>query len=112
MVRAAPKVTRRGTAADLANLGVGYSASGASEHTRQAAHSTNVKMRSYEEPAPPKWHQDGPTLGEKIADQAKKLAALHMRLRFERDPERCEKVRKNIEIKTKYLAKLKSEQLA
>jgi hypothetical protein len=107
----APGVIRRGTASDLANLGVGYSASGASEHTRHAAHSTNTKLANYEEPKAPVWTRTAlEQLGEKIAKQAKFLAAFHVRLRTERDPERRAKIMKDIPIKARYLEKLKQEQ--
>jgi hypothetical protein len=110
MARRAPGVVTHGTAKQAADVGIGYTASGVSEHSRQIAHSTNIKMHGYVEPAPPQWTRSGPTVAEKIADQEKKLAALHMRLRTERDPERRAKVTSNIEIKTRFIAQLKAEQ--
>src|SRR6185312_3246603 len=48
MARAAPKVIQHGTAKQLADFGVGYTASGASEHSRHAAHSANdIKFASH-----------------------------------------------------------------
>lgn len=105
-----PGVIRHGTARDLDNLGIGYSASGSSEHSRHAAHSQNTKTAGYVEPKPPLWARtEREQLGEKIAKQAKFLAALHMRLRTETSPERAAKFGKDIEIKTRFLEKLKAE---
>jgi hypothetical protein len=110
MAKRAPGVVTHGTAKQAADVGIGYTASGVSEHSRQIAHSTNTKMQGYVEPEPPRWLQGDPTLDEKIADQTKKLAALRARLKTERDPERRAKVMKNIEIKTRFIAQLKTEQ--
>src|SRR5258708_39209645 len=94
-----PGVIRVGTAKELADIG--YVANGASEHSRNAAHSVNIKTASYVV-GPGKFR--GPrSHGELIAENAQKLAALHMSLRTERDPELCKKLQKNIDIKSKFL---------
>ena len=108
---ARPRVFTVGTARDLADHAAGYSASGESEFSRQIAHSANVKLAGYVEPKAPQWTRTArEALGEKIAKQTQFLAALHMKLRFEPDEERRAKIRKNIEIKTRYLAKLVADQ--
>ena len=112
MARAAPGVIRSGTAQELAALGTGYSASGVSEHSRHVSHGVrNIKGENYVPPKAPFWtRSDKQLLGEKIAEQATLLSALHMRLRSEASRERRAKITKDIEIKTKFLERLKIEQ--
>ena len=116
MAARAPRLIQHGTAKDLADVGAGYVASGASEHSRQAAHSANdIKFTSHV----PRKQNDrrvfgGPrypalSLGEKIAFQSSALAKLNMDLLLEKSPERRAKIETNIGIKTKFLERLKSE---
>jgi hypothetical protein len=115
MVRAAPKVIQHGTAKQLADVGVGYTASGASEHSRNAAHSANdIKLASHT----PRKQRDrtfgGPryvtlSLGEKIAFQTSALAKLNIDLILEKNSERRAKLQKNIAIKSAFLERLKTE---
>ena|ERR1700722_889633 len=112
MVRAAPGVLRHGTAKDLADVANGYTASGASEHSRNSAHSHISHLNSFvDDTRPPEWARtEKDALGFTIADNARQLAALHMRLRTETNEQRRDKLRKNIQIKTKFLDRLKQEQ--
>jgi hypothetical protein len=111
--RAAPGVVRHGTARQLADVGIGYTASGAGEYTRQAAHAAaGIKMNSH---APRKDRgRDFPgkryptmSLGEKIAFQASALAKLNIDLILETSAEKRAKIAKNVDIKTRFLERLK-----
>jgi hypothetical protein len=104
MARAAPNVTRRGTAKELADLGHGYSANGESEFSRHSAHSANVKMRSHA----PKT-RGARTTSDIIAQSESQLAKMRGDLMLENNPARIVKLKRDMEIKGAFVARLKSE---
>jgi hypothetical protein len=107
MARAAPGVVRHGTAKNLADVGQGYSANGESEHSRQSAHGGSDKRQRLT--TPPKWVRGDLTVGELIEKNAKQLAKLNSHILLERDPDRKANIQKQAEIKSRFLARLKSE---
>lgn len=102
-------VVRHGTAREHAALDGAFSASGTSEYSRHAAHAADMKLPHW---TPTPRHKPRPhlELGEKIAEQAMLLGSLYMRLRTERSEDRRTKIRKDIDIKSRFLEKLKQEQ--
>jgi hypothetical protein len=110
-----PGVVSVGTARDLANVGVGYTGSGASEHTRQAAHGKGGS-------------HDGVVLGGKVwrervtvkastlADHNRKraifkieaeLEQLRRHLKMEKSPTRLSRFKKDFEQRQEFLAHLR-----
>ena len=82
----------------------GYSASGASEHSRHAAHSQNIKLPGYSERTP---KIRGPRSGsELVRENVKALAKLERDARRETNPVRRAKLEKNIKIKKRFIEKI------
>ncbi|MCU1340537.1 MAG: hypothetical protein JWO19_6118 [Bryobacterales bacterium] len=99
-----PGVTSHGTARDLAEKGDGYAANGLSEHSRHSAHSQNIKLPGYIERGP---KVRGPRSGgELVGENVKALAKLERDARCETNPVRLAKLKKNIEIKKRFIEKL------
>jgi hypothetical protein len=108
MARVAPGVVRHGTAKNLAGHDGGYSASGESQFSRQSAHSANVKTRGYVENHPAK--VSGPrSHGELIAENERALAKIRAQLATENNPARLVKLKRDLEIKSAFVARLRSE---
>ena len=105
----ASKVVRQGTADDGAKTGVGYSASGASEHSRHSAHSQNIKLPGYRERREP-WTRTEQEKREHLIRRSEiELGRLRDKLEATRDNDRRKKYSSDIAIKTGFIAKLKSE---
>jgi hypothetical protein len=105
MARVAPGVVRHGTAKNLADVGQGYSANGESEFSRQSAHSANaVKMRGNSPKTTGKR-----TTAEIIAQNETQLAKLRGNLLIENNPARIAKMKRDLEIKSAFVARLKAE---
>jgi hypothetical protein len=103
----APGVTRTGTAKDLADRAVGYVSSGESMWSRNAASPGNIKLAGYQGNIR---KVRGPKSNEElIAEATKALAKLQRDVRAETNPVRLAKLRKNFEIKTRFIARLTSE---
>jgi hypothetical protein len=110
MVKVKSRATlTHGTARDLADHGVGYTASGEGEWSRSVARPGNIKLNGYDEPIPryithqphPRTHIPGDTIGL-YRHQIKKMKA---RLREETDPARIAKLHLGIKIKTDLIAR-------
>ncbi|WMT75069.1 hypothetical protein [Bradyrhizobium sp. Ash2021] len=102
-----PNVHRGTTSRDLADHGVGYSASGESEFSRRAASVPNVKMPSY---AVSKPKLRGPlSRPEVIAENERELLKLRDRIRLATDPAKLAKLKKNLNIKMSFVEKLRAE---
>jgi hypothetical protein len=85
----------------------GYSANGESQHSRQVATGAKQKIEQQQRRS---WPQRGRrTLIELIAENATELEQLIDRSNRETDPERVRKIMRNIEIKQRFLATLRSE---
>ena len=93
----APGVVRHGTAKQNAEHATGYSANGESMHSRQVAH-VNIKLG-----------EGRRTSGRLIREQSGALAKLKYRMTVETDEDRLRKIRKDIAIKSKFVAKLKKQ---
>jgi hypothetical protein len=102
---ARPGVVRRGTARDLADHDAGYSANGESEHSRRAASAPNFTTRSHVARTKGKH-----TSADLIAENKSLLAKLRGEILTETNPARLAKLRRNLEIKSRFVAKLESEQ--
>ena len=100
-----PGVVQQGTSRDLADHGEGYSANGESEHTRQSAHSHNIKLPSYRE-ATPRVRGPRSSTSALIAECTKALAKLKYDLTRTDDPIRLAKIKKNIAIKSRFIVKI------
>src|SRR5260370_36831316 len=94
-------VISHGTARDLAEKGEGYAANGLSEHSRHAAHSQNIKLPSYQ--ANVRKIRGPKSSAELIEEATKALAKLQRDARSETNPVRLAKLRKNVEIKTRFI---------
>jgi hypothetical protein len=94
----ATKSIRHGTAKDLSERADGFSANGESQFTRRSAASTNIKLGE--------GHR---TSGHLLREMQVGLRKLRYQERNERDPIRLEKIRKNISIKSGFIATLKSQ---
>jgi len=90
-------VIKHGTAKEIAEHATGYAANGESQHSRQIAH-VNIKLGEGKR-----------TNGRLIREQSGALAKLKHRATIEMDPERLAKIRKDIQIKSRFVAKLKSQ---
>jgi hypothetical protein len=97
--RRAPGIRTHGSAGQLADHGVGYSANGESEFSRAAASTPNIKLSAGKR-----------TDGRLIRETERELRKLQQRAREERDPKKLEKISSNVTIKTGFLARLKLEQ--
>jgi hypothetical protein len=98
-----------GTARDLADHGVGYVASGEGEYSRQSARPDQVRMNSYV--PPPRWKpgQQHPNAKD-IGFHEVAIETMQRRLTVEKDPKRIAKLKRDIEAKTKFVAKLRSQE--
>jgi hypothetical protein len=96
MARGSIKV---GTAGQLADHGTGYSANGESQFSRQSASAPVIKLSEGKR-----------THGRLIRENQKGLVRLQRRAYEERDPVALAKIKKDIAIKTAFIAKLQSEQ--
>jgi hypothetical protein len=94
-----------GTARDLAEHASGYSSNGESIYSRAAAHS-EPRMRHQVPRTKGRLH----TLSELIVETDFALRRLQCELRIESNPKRRERLLKNIQIKSDYLAELGYEQ--
>ena len=93
-------VFRRGTAAELADHAIGFSANGESMWSRNSANPKGDGKRNRRRSYSPE---------EEISVSKTALAKLHQSAGTETDPVKLTKLRKNIEIKTRYIAKLGAE---
>jgi hypothetical protein len=99
-----PGVTSVGTARDLAEKGLGYAANGIGEYSRHSAHSQNIKLPGYVEHGPKVRGPRAP--GQLLGETIKALAKLERDARTERDLTRLAKLKKNIGIKSAFIARL------
>lgn len=101
------KRQNRGTSSgDLANVSGGYVASGESEHSRRAAHGkipTQFKGRG------PLHTPGARTLYQLIGETERQIEFLECELKIEDNRTRRAKLAKNIEIKGKFLTRLRVE---
>jgi hypothetical protein len=101
MAKSAPIKT--GSAADLADQSFGYSPNGESQHSRRSAKPPrmlgHVKKRNGRH-----------TLLELILEQTSLIAGLRGEILLETNARRREKLQRNFEIKTAFLARLQREQ--
>lgn len=97
------KVRRSGTAKELSERAVGYSASGESQHTRQAAHG-NGHLPGYVTTTRGKRTRD-----QLIEQHKSLLAKLRGDILIEDNKTRRAKLEKNLEIKRKFLDRLLAE---
>ena len=104
MARAASRVVRHGTAKDLADACVGYSASGASEHSRHSAHSSKGREYDFRPERP-----QNLSPGQLIARTAKQIAKLSIDLRIESSRERRAKIKRDLDCKKALFERLKCE---
>jgi hypothetical protein len=100
-------VHRHGTAADLADQGQGYASSGESQFSRIASRGDGAPMMAHQEPRGPRGH--GLPMADLIRRTSVELRHMQCDLGIEDDPKRRVKLIKNIEIKTRFLAKLNAE---
>lgn len=98
-----PGVVTRGTARDLADNGAGYSCNGESQYSRNAAQ-PNVRMAGNSAKTTGKHTQ-----AALIAENESQLAKLRGDISLETDPTRREKLKKNFDIKARFVARLKAE---
>lgn len=99
-------VVRVGTARDLADHGVGYSANGESEHTRHAAHSQQKREHAARD------RPTRPTRGgarEHFARVSKKIAKLRGDISLEKNAERRARLQHDFELKSVLLLRLEIE---
>lgn len=94
----------RGTAREIAEHGTGYSANGEGEYSRRVASAPNVKMRGHVAKTRGKHSQVA-----LIAENESLLARLRGEIAIETDPARLAKLKKNFEIKTRFVERLRSE---
>jgi hypothetical protein len=99
-----PGVFTRGTARDLADLGNGYAANGEGQYSRQAASPPLVALSGYV----PK------TRGRRshsalIAQNVSLMAKLRGDLLLTDDPIKRARIEKNLDIKQRFIARLKAE---
>jgi hypothetical protein len=99
MAKHSPGVRRHGTARQEAEHDAAYSANGESQYSRQVA-------------STPKLGEGKRTDGRLIREQSGALAKLRFKASIEMDPARLAKIGKDIEIKSKFLAKLKGQYAA
>jgi hypothetical protein len=99
-----PGVITRGTARDLADHDAGYSPNGESEHSRRSASAPNFTTRSHVARTKGKH-----TSAALIAENQSLLAKLRGEMLTETNPAKLAKLRKNFEIKTRFITKLESQ---
>jgi hypothetical protein len=107
MARRAPGVVTHGTAKDLADVGVGYTASGASEHSRQSAHNGRPRDEFANDFRPER--PANLSHGELIARTAKQIAKLNGDILLEDNRARREKLRHRLDLKKQVFERLQSE---
>ncbi len=101
------RVVRHGTARD-ADSAPGYTASGASEHSRNSAHGSKVQVA---EPDFAIGQQPTKlTRLELIRENRRRLAKIEKRLLTETDPDKIAALKKSFEFKSYFLHKLEKEQ--
>jgi hypothetical protein len=99
---ARPGVITEGTARDLADSGVGYSCNGESQFSRNAAQ-PNTTTRSHVARTKGKH-----TSAALIAENKSLLATLRGAILIETSPAKLAKLRKNFEIKSRFIERLES----
>ena len=100
-------IIQQGRAADLTKTSDGYVASGESSFSRRAAHSDHVRLNSYEKKrAHVRQSRDN---AANIRVQEIELERMQRATLVEHDQVRLAKLRKNIEIKSRFVARLKRE---
>lgn len=100
-----PGVTQHGTAKQLADNGVGYTASGESEWSRQAASNGNAKMQSAEPDQVRGVFKSKPK-EDLIYRNRHAIRKLARKMKTETDPIKLAKLKKHYEIKSMFLSKL------
>jgi hypothetical protein len=104
-MRVRKAATKQGTAADSAKASDGYVASGESSYSRRAAHPDHVRLPSY------KNTKHGPrSNASHLRYQRTELERLQRKAGVEHNPGKLEKLRKNIEAKTQFVARLEREE--
>jgi hypothetical protein len=93
-----PGITRRGTAKDLADHDAGYAPNGESEHSRRSASSPKISLSHGK-------RNDG----RLIRENEIKLAKIRARLLTENNPAQLVKLKRDFEIKSAFIERLKSE---
>jgi hypothetical protein len=93
-----PTVFRGGTAREIAEHGLGYSANGESQYSRNAAATANIVLSKGKR-----------TDGRLLRENENQLAKIAQRLSIETDPAKIMKLRKDHAIKSRFVEKLKSE---
>jgi hypothetical protein len=94
-----PTVIRGTSARDLAEHGLGYSANGESQYSRNAAATAaNIVLSKGKR-----------TDGRLLRENENQLAKITRRLAIETDPAKIMKLRQDREIKTRFVNKLRSE---
>jgi hypothetical protein len=89
---------KHGSAKDLAEHDAGYSANGESEHSRRAASSPKISLSHGKR-----------TDGRLIRENESKLAKIRARLLTENNPAQLVKLKRDFEIKSAFIERLKSE---
>lgn len=106
-MRKPPGVIRTGTARDLADHGVGYTANGESEHSRRAAQpGSNVTLRSGAGLLNIKGRR---TVELNLACNEVEVLRMKAALCTETNPTRRQKLVKNLEIKGAFCERLRAE---
>jgi hypothetical protein len=98
---------KHGTARELADQGVGYSASGSSEHSRHAAHSQSSREHYDFRPE----RKGKMTHGEFIARTSRQVAKLSGDILLEDNRARKARLQKDHLLKSQLLERLKREAL-
>jgi hypothetical protein len=98
-----PRVITHGTAKDLADNAVGYSPNGESEHSRRSAQPTPTMVGHVRKGRGPQ------TTAELVADHTSRLAKLRGEMLLETNPARLAKLKKNFDIKQKFVDRLRNE---
>lgn len=111
-----PGVVRHGTAKDAADVAVGYTASGASEHSRHAAHGSKTEERPGAQSVTGADREEGRQHGrgkrsrwQIIQENHRRIAKIASKMKTEKDPEKLATLRKNYAIKSAFLSGLHSE---
>jgi hypothetical protein len=100
------KAVKQGTAADSSKVADGYVASGESSYSRRAANPDHVRLPSYE-----KNRKHGPrSNASHLQYQRAELERLQRKATIEHAPVKLAKLRKNIEAKTRFVARLEREE--
>jgi hypothetical protein len=100
----------KGTARESAEHGEGFSANGESQYSRRAAQPDNIKMRGFHEGERGTGKYRGPrSIADNIRFIETELRQVQTALIHETAPERIAKLKKKIEIKTRFLDRLRGE---